>query len=183
MSGKEKAKQEKQEAEKKAEGHQAEERKPSPQEDKLKELTNDLQRLQAEFENFKKRNEKENQSFKEYANASLIADFLPILDSFDQAVNALEKAENVSKEQALEGTRKLRQQLTSLLAQNGLQALKSKGEKFDPCLHDCLLQENCEGEADGVVLEEIQKGYLLKGRLLRPTKVKINSTEKEGEKE
>jgi molecular chaperone GrpE len=153
----------------------------SEQEKKLNELTDDLQRLQAEFENFKKRNEKENQDFKEYANASLISEFLPLLDSLNQAVQAIENAEELSKEQALEGTRKLQEQLTSLLAQKGLEEIKTEGEKFNPEVHDCLLQENCDGKKDGIVLEELQKGYLLKGRLLRPAKVKVNSTE--GEKE
>ena len=157
------------------------EKEISEHEEKLKELTDDLQRLQAEFENFKKRNEKENQDFQEYANAALIAEFLPILDSFDQALNALEKAEGLSKEQAVEGTRKLQEQVTTLLAQKGLEEINAEGEKFNPSIHDCLLKEDCQGKEDGMVLEELQKGYLLKGKLLRPAKVKVNSTE--GEKE
>jgi molecular chaperone GrpE len=148
---------------------------------RLEELTDTLQRLQAEFENFKKRNERESQQFQEYANARLISEFLPLLDSFEQAVQLIQSSEKFSREQALEGTRNLQEQFTSLLREKGLEAIPAQGEKFNPDYHDCLLKESCDGKEDNLVLEELQKGYLFKGKVLRPAKVKINSIEMEKE--
>ena len=149
----------------------------------LNDLTETLQRLQAEFENFKKRNEKENKNFQEFANASLISDFLPFLDSLENALQTIKKAESFPKEKAVEGTQKLFEQFQSLLQEKGLQEIKAVGKKFDPQFHECLMQENQVEKEDGVVLEELQKGYLFKGKVLRPAKVKINRIEKAEKKE
>ena len=158
-------------------------KKPTPRKSEkdgqLQELKDTLQRLQAEFENFKKRNEKENQQFREYADARMIVELLPLLDSLEQAVQTIERTENFSREQALEGTKGLRQQFTSLLQSKGLEEIKAEGEKFDPEYHECLLKGNCQEKEDNTVLEELQKGYLFKGKVIRPAKVKINQKENE----
>ncbi len=125
-----------------------------------------LQRLQAEFENFRKRCDKENERFKAYANAELIKGLLPILDSFELAIkNTADMA------QFVKGVEMIYAQLHSLLAGLGLKEIKAEGKQFDPYMHEVLLQD--ESDKDNIVLEELQKGYVLNDAVLRHSKVKV----------
>lgn len=140
----------------------------------LSELRETLQRVQAEFENSRKRMEKESRDFASLANAGLVRQLLPLLDSIDAAEGQLEKQENVGREQALEGIKSVREQLLAVLKAEGLEEIEAEGRKLDPMLHECVAQESDSGKEDGVILEEIQKGYLFNGRVLRHTKAKVN---------
>lgn len=135
--------------------------------DELKEVTDTLQRLQAEFENYKKRVEKENIEFRKYAKAELIAKLLSILDNFELA---LQNKEN--KEEFVKGIELIYSQLFSLLENEGLKTIKAEGEKFNPEIHEALLTEKSDKE--NIILEELQKGYMLGDRVLRHTKVKVS---------
>jgi len=136
---------------------------------KEKELTDTLQRVQADFENYKKRVEKEKKEFLQFANEELILKVLPILDNFELALmNAAEKNGEFVK-----GVELIYAQLFELLEKMGLKAIDAKGYKFDPYFHEALLQEESK-EEDGVVIEVLQKGYLLHDKVLRPTKVKVS---------
>lgn len=140
-----------------------EESTESPTEkDKEQELTERLQRLQAEFENFRKRTEKEKQDIRLNANAELISELLSVLDNFELSLKHNED----------KGVQMIYDELNAILEKQGMRVISTKGT-FDPKFHDALLQE--EGEEHGKILEELQRGYLLNDKLLRASKVKIST--------
>lgn len=138
---------------------------------KLEEYTNDLKRLQAEFENYKKRNEKEIQSFVEYSNARLISKLLVVLDDFDSCIKNISHSDQHTK-----GIFMLHQKILKTLQEEGLREVETK--KFDPYRHEVLLSVESDGP-DGEVLEVIQKGYMLKDKVIRHAKVKISKHKEE----
>lgn len=125
-----------------------------------KELTQMLQRLQAEFENFRKRTEKEKSQVLENANANLVLQLLEVLDNFELSLK-------YTKDQ---GIKLIHNQFVKVLNKNGLKSIEAKGT-FNPNIHEAIAQ--VPGENDGEIVEEIQKGYLLNDKLLRASKVKI----------
>ena len=135
---------------------------------KIEELTDTLKRLQAEFENFKKRNEKEKAEFAKYACADIIASILPVLDSFEIALK-----NTGDKDKFIEGMKIVYAQLHSILEAEGLRPIKAVNEKFDPYKHEVLMKEQSD-KPDDTILEEFQKGYMLNDRVLRHSKVKIS---------
>jgi len=149
--------------------------KMDDKEKKIEELTETLKRLQAEFENYKKRIEKEKLEFIQFANEELILRILPILDSFELALQNTSNSEEFVK-----GVKLIYTQLYSMLESLGLKKINALGEKFDPYKHEVLISENSDKE-EGVVLEELQKGYLLGDKIIRHAKVKIAKSKKQGE--
>lgn len=146
-----------------------EESKKVNQRDKtIEELTDTLKRLQAEFENYKKRADKERIEFMKYANAGVIAHLLPVIDSFDIALKS-----TADREKFIEGIKMIYAQLYSVLESEGLRPIKAIGEKFDPYRHEVLMKEE-SGKPEETILEEFQKGYMLNDRVLRHSKVKIS---------
>ena len=146
-----------------------------PEDKKVEELTETLKRLQAEFENYKKRVAKENSDFIRCASADLIKKLLPVLDSFEQAIKNKESKEFVK------GIELIFAQLSSVLSDAGLKKIECEGKCFDPFCHEVLLQE--ESEKDGLVLEELQKGYTVNGNVVRTSKVKISKKKAEAKNE
>ena len=120
----------------------------------------DLQRLQAEFENFMKRSELEKQEITKYSNEKLIFKLLNVIDSFQLAL----------KHNDDEGVKLIYSELMTLLESEGLSKI-STNENFDPKFHEALIQE--EGEFDNKIISELQTGYMLKEKVIRPAKVKI----------
>ena len=135
---------------------------------KIDELTDTLKRLQAEFENYKKWNAREKAEFAKYANADLISQLLPVLDSFEIAL----KNTN-DKEKFVEGIKIIYAQFHSILEAEGLRPIKATGEKFDPYKHEVLMKEESD-KPDDAILEEFQKGYMLNDKILRHSKVKVS---------
>ncbi|MDP3765408.1 MAG: nucleotide exchange factor GrpE [Nanoarchaeota archaeon] len=135
---------------------------------KIDELTDTLKRLQAEFENYKKWNSKEKTEFVKYAHADMIAQLLPVLDSFESALKNTNE-----KEKFVEGIKIIYAQLYSILGAEGLKPIKATGEKFDPYKHEVLMKEESDKPED-TILEEFQKGYMLNDKVLRHSKVKIS---------
>ena len=135
--------------------------------DELAEYKEMLQRLQAEFENYRKRVEKETTVFKQYAVADVVNKLLPLLDSFELALSKVDK-----KDDTVKGFELIYAQLFDILEKQGLRQISSVGEQFDPTKHEALLQE--EGEEKDIVLEELQKGYMIHDRVIRPARVKIS---------
>ncbi len=133
------------------------------------ELTESIQRLQAEFENYKKRTEKQNQEFIKFANKELILTILPLLDNFELA---LKNTEN--KDEFVKGMKLIYTQLIILLEEQGLKSIETKGKIFDPYLHEALMQGKDKTQQDNIILEEFQKGYTLNNQVIRPSKVKVN---------
>lgn len=135
---------------------------------KIEELTDTLKRLAAEFENFKKRSEKEKTEFVKYAHADIVANILPVLDSFELAFKNTNNTEKL-----IEGIKMIYAQFYSILEAEGLKPIKAAGEKFDPYRHEVLMKEESD-KPDDTILEEFQKGYMLNDRVVRHSKVKIS---------
>ncbi len=128
----------------------------------LAELTQTLQLLQADFENYRKRVERDNADFKKYATKQLLAEIVPVLDNFGHALKTVDD----------EGVRLIHMQLSGVLEKYGLKEIECLGKKFDPKLHEALLQEDSDKEAN-IVLDVLQKGYIVGDAVLRPARVKI----------
>ncbi len=143
------------------------ETKADPKDLKIAELTDTLQRLQAEFENYKKYVEKSKAEFLKYAQSDIIDKLLPILDSFEMALK-----HTTDKEKLIKGIELIYSQLYSLLEKQGLKKIQAKG-KLDTHLHEVLLKEESDKEED-TILEELQAGYMLGDKILRHTKVKVS---------
>jgi molecular chaperone GrpE len=140
----------------------------SDEQSQLVELTDTLKRLQAEFDNYRKRSDKDRTEFAKFANASLIEQMLPVLDSFELAMK-----NTADKEKFLQGVKIIFAQLYSILQSQGLRPIECKDSKFDPFKHEVLMKEESEKPED-TVLEEFQKGYMLNEKVLRHSKVKIS---------
>ena len=132
-------------------------------------LVDRLARLQAEFDNARKRAAKEQQEFREYALAEAIKGLLPTLDSFERA---LQSGGNENSE-FRNGVELIYKQLQDALAKLGLRPIPAEGEPFDPHLHQAVQMVDTTEAKDHEVLEELQRGYKLKDRLLRPSMVKV----------
>jgi len=135
-----------------------------------------LKYLQADFDNYRKWSEKEKASIIALANENLIKDLLVILDDFDHALPSLELEKN------REGMQMIQKKLVKILAEHGLHPIECVGKKFDPHFHEVICKERSNEESN-TILEDIGKGYQLKSKVIRPSKVKIaeHITEKEGE--
>jgi molecular chaperone GrpE len=131
-------------------------------------LVDRLARLQAEFENARKRGEREQQEFREYALADAVKTLLPSLDSFERALGT-----EADSSEFRNGVELIYKQLHDALLKMGLRPIPAKGEPFDPRLHQAVEMVNTTGAKDHEVLEELQRGYKFKDRLLRPAMVKV----------
>jgi molecular chaperone GrpE len=128
-----------------------------------------LQRLAAEFDNFRKRNAREQAAFAERANERLVKDLIPILDDLGRALEAASEHEEGKVE---DGVRLVHRALADLLAKQGLTEIDTEG-KFDPHVHEALLSQPSEA-AEGSVIEVVQKGYKLGDKVLRPARVVVS---------
>jgi molecular chaperone GrpE len=131
-------------------------------------LVDRLARLQAEFENARKRGEREQQEFREYAVADAVKALLPSLDSFERALSA-----EADTTEFRNGVELIYKQLYDALLKMGLRPIPPEGEPFDPRFHQAVEMVNTSEAKDHEVLEELQRGYKFKDRLLRPAMVKV----------
>ena len=131
-------------------------------------------RLQAEFDNYRKRSRKEQEEFKEYALAEALKSFLPILDSLDRAL----QTNAASLDDFHNGIELIDKQFHDALSKLGVQPIAAKGEPFDPNLHQAVQVVDSDEVPDHHVLDELQRGYRLKDRLLRPAMVRVASNQK-----
>jgi molecular chaperone GrpE len=125
-------------------------------------------RAQAEFQNFRKRAERERVEWVEYASTEAVRALLPVLDDFERALKA-----NTSDKEFAKGMELIYQRLFESLKKLGLEPMDSIGQPFDPQLHHAVDKAETADAAPDTVLEEYQKGYNFKGRLLRPAMVKV----------
>src|SRR5204862_2876319 len=132
------------------------------------ELFDRLQRLAAEFDNFRKRNARENATLTERANERLVKELIPILDDLGRALEAATEHEEAKLE---EGLRLVHRSLADLLTKEGLAEIETDG-KFDPHVHEALLSQPSDAD-EGSVIEVLQKGYRLGDRVLRPARVVV----------
>jgi len=140
------------------------------------ERLNQLKYLQADFDNFRKWSAKEKDTITSLANEKLVSDLLVILDDFERALPSL------SSEKNREGMEMIYKKMTKILSEYGLQPITCMGKKFDPHYHEVLCTERCRQEPN-TITEEIGKGYQLKSKVIRPSKVKIAESIAENESE
>jgi len=124
-----------------------------------------LRRLKAEFDNSRKRQERERARMLESASEKLVQELLPVLDNLDRALE--------SEGDIREGVRATRDQLADVLANEGLLPVASDGQPFDPNVHEAVMGQPSEEHEEGTVLQTFQRGYLLNGRAIRPAKVVV----------
>jgi len=134
------------------------------------ELMDTLRRVQADFENYRKRVLREQTALVERATERLVEDLLPVLDSFDGALGTL-PADSPEADQVRNGVVGIRTQLVAVLEKAGLERIDAEGNPFDPNEHEAVLQD--DGEGDPRVGEIMRTGYRLKGRVLRPAMVRV----------
>jgi molecular chaperone GrpE len=136
------------------------------------ELRDQLLRRRADFENFKKRVERDRQAAALDAEAALLRELVPTLDNLERALQSAEEGSALR-----EGVELIQRGLLALLQSRGVSALDPRGERFDPELHQALTSEAVPGVAEGTVVEVFRKGYRFKDRLLRPALVKVATGE------
>jgi len=129
-------------------------------------------RAAAELENYKKRAARDRQDFMKYANENLLRDILPTVDSMERALE--QATEPGDFEAFVDGLRLIRDTVISVLGKHGATKIDAVGKEFDPNFHEALMQVEGDKERDNTVAEEFETGYLLNGRLLRPSKVSIS---------
>ncbi|MFW6013680.1 MAG: nucleotide exchange factor GrpE [Nanoarchaeota archaeon] len=134
---------------------------------KAQEADNLTMRIKADFENYKRAIEREKEQFKENTVADFLEKLLPVLDTFEQAIA------NTKSESEKKGIGLVYSQLFDILQKEGLKPVETNNKKFDPFKHEILMQEEKSNVEDDIILEEFQKGYMFKDRVLRYSKVKV----------
>lgn len=130
-----------------------------------------LRRVQAEFENYRKRVIKEQTALVDRATSGLVEQLLPVLDSFELALKNLDSAGSDEIESVRKGLELVYAELLGVLEKAGLSRIEAEGKPFDPNVHEAVMQEDGDGEP--VVTDVLRTGYTLKGRVLRPAMVKV----------
>ncbi|GAC1643753.1 MAG: nucleotide exchange factor GrpE [Acidobacteriaceae bacterium] len=133
------------------------------------ELLDRLARLQAEFDNYRKRLQREQDDFRQYAVADAVKAFLPIIDNFNLAL----KHDTGNAEELRKGVELIRKQMEDALSRLGVQVIEAHGSEFDPHHHEAIEMVESDEHPDNSVIEELQRGYKLKDRLLRPSMVRV----------
>lgn len=129
-----------------------------------------LQRLRAEFANYKKRTENEKLLLSDYIKSEFIKSLLPLIDDFERLLFHMNNGEH----EVDQGVNLIYQKLMDTLKEQGLKQVDSVGKKFDPNFHEALLAEQHENFEEDIVIDEWQKGYVFKEKLIRPAQVKVN---------
>jgi len=139
----------------------------------VEELNNRLLRVQADYDNFRRRTLKEKEDLAKYASVKLITNLLPSIDNFDRALAAA--ASTGDYESLSKGLDMIFRQLMATMEAEGLQVMKTVGEPFNPEYHEAVMTVESDEYEEGIVVEELQKGYMLKDKVIRPAMVKVSS--------
>ncbi|MFQ3802070.1 nucleotide exchange factor GrpE [Staphylococcus equorum] len=150
-----------------------------PKDEEIQQLKQDVQeneekylRLYAEFENYKRRIQKENQTMKAYKAQDVLNDILPTIDNIERALQI--EGENEQFQSLKKGVEMIHESLIDALKENGLELIETEGHQFDPNVHQAVVQDDNPDFESGEITQELQKGYKLKERVLRPSMVKVN---------
>ena len=142
-----------------------------------KEYLKHLERLQADFDNYKKRQEKKQKEFIEFANERLISNLLTVLDNLERA---LESSKNEKDTKAIkEGINNTLKEFRNILNKEGVKPMQSIGQRFDPYKHEAVMKIETDKHSEDMVTEEFLKGYYIKSKVLRPAMVKVAVSTKE----
>ncbi|MFC4183659.1 nucleotide exchange factor GrpE [Saccharococcus thermophilus] len=139
---------------------------------KIKEMENRYLRLYADFENFRRRTRQEMEAAEKYRAQSLVSDLLPALDNFERALKI--EADNEQAKSILQGMEMVYRSVLDALKKEGVEAIEAVGKPFDPHLHQAVMQVEDSNYEPNTVVEEFQKGYKLKDRVIRPAMVKVS---------
>lgn len=132
-----------------------------------------LLRLQADYDNFRKRTQKEKEDMAKYAASSLLEKLLPAFDNLERAIASAKQTENL--EMLVQGIEMVHRQMLDALKEEGAEPINAVGQPFDPHYHQAVMQEASDQYESGIVMEEFQKGYVLKDRVIRPAMVKVTT--------
>ncbi|WP_182200531.1 nucleotide exchange factor GrpE [Paraliobacillus salinarum] len=136
------------------------------------ELYEKMLRIQAEYDNFRKRTQKEKEADRKYRSQSLITELLPVVDNFERALNT--EVQDDSTKSFIEGMEMIYRQFNQALLNEGVEVIETVGTEFDPNYHQAVMQVEDDQYDSNIVVEELQKGYKLKDRVIRPAMVKVN---------
>ena len=142
-----------------------------------KEYLKHLERLQADFDNYKKRQEKKQKEFIEFANERLISNLLTVLDNLERALYSAKNEENAKA--IREGITNTLKEFSNILKKEGVKPMQSIGHRFDPYKHEAVMRADTEKYSEDTVTEEFRKGYYIKSKVLRPAMVKVAVSTKE----
>lgn len=134
-----------------------------------KEVNEKYLRLQAEFQNFKKRTEKEKTDLYKYANEKVFADLLPLMDNMERALASTESG----TDGIVEGLKMIKKSFDDIFSKNGIAVIEAMGAEFDPELHHAVMSDDSDDHDSEHVIEEFQKGYTLNGKVIRHSMVKV----------
>ena len=143
-------------------------------EQELKEKDNNVKLAQAELVNYRKRKDDETANLLKYANQDLVVELVPVLDNLERAVNTEESKLDEPTKKFLQGFKMICSNLKEGLRKFGVEEIPTVGEIFDPMVHEALMTKHDETKKDEEVLECLMKGYTLKGKVIRPSKVIVN---------
>ena len=135
-------------------------------------LLGQLQRVSADYANFQKRVPKQVSDSVGYQKERVIKSLLPVLDNLEHTLLNASSAEDVDV--LVKGIRIIHDQMLDILKSHDVEQIQATGENFDPSMHEAMMQKSEPGEEDNIVLEEFQKGYMLNGRVIRPSRVIVN---------
>lgn len=142
-------------------------------EKKLSESKDQYLRLKAEFQNYKKRVEKEKKNLIKYSHGEVVKNVLPIIDNFERAIDSSKNDEN--SESLLEGIELIKKSFDEFLEKSKVEVIESVGEKFDTEYHHAVMKEDTDKYEHNEIIQELQKGYILEGKVIRHAMVKVAS--------
>ncbi|SKC79667.1 nucleotide exchange factor GrpE [Maledivibacter halophilus] len=138
----------------------------------LEDYKNRYMRLSADFQNFKRRFEKEKNDIYKFGCEKIVLDLLPVIDNFERAIESGE--ENNESDGMLDGIKMILKQLMDVLNKHGVEEIEALEKEFDPNFHHAVMQEECEGIDDNIVTKVLQKGYMLNSKVVRPSMVIVS---------
>ncbi|MFZ5646672.1 MAG: nucleotide exchange factor GrpE [Bacillota bacterium] len=136
---------------------------------KAEDYFNRLARMQADFDNYRKRVAKEREDLIKYAGEQIITALLPVIDNLERAL----AAKDGDSGKLAEGVEMIGRQINDILAREGIEIIPTVGEQFNPEIHEAVMREECGDHPENTVIEEFRKGYTLKGKVIRPAMVKV----------
>lgn len=149
------------------------EQRISQLEDEKESLNSQLLRSKADFDNLRRRTNEEKIAARKYRAQELVESILPVIDNFERALDV--SAENEDTKSLKQGMEMVYRQLVDALTKEGIEEIESVGETFDPNVHQAVMQVESNEHESNTVVEVLQKGYLLNGRVIRPAMVKVSS--------
>lgn len=141
-------------------------------EGQLQALIERTKRLQADFENYKRRTQQEKEELSMFVTADIVAQLLPVIDNFDRAVLTLATADSAALQSGVE---MIYRQFTQVMDKLGVTKIECIGQSFNPEFHEAVMRVEADDQEDGTIVEELNKGYSVRGRVVRPSMVKVAS--------